>query len=186
MSALRATLGSPSTRRHRAGVAARRSARRSIGPAARPWLAARATPGRSLWARRLGHVADELVAATPHRTQTPIVPQSRATQPLAAEQHAGRYLPAKVVTAAMDELGWRAKWIGSYTREDTTAPIPELRQTAQQLKLQLKLLRKYRGQLLVTKTGAALRDDPRGAAPPSGPVPAAHPTVVDLDERRTI
>jgi hypothetical protein len=60
----------------------------------------------------------------------------------------------------MDELGWRAKWIGSYTREDTTAPIPELRQTAQQLKLQPKLLRKYRGQLLVTKTGAALRDDP--------------------------
>jgi hypothetical protein len=82
----------------------------------------------------------------------------------------------------MDELGWRAKWIGSYTREDTTAPIPELRQTAQQL----KLLRKYRGQLLVTTTGAALRDDPQGAAPPSGPVPAAHPTVVDLDERRTI
>src|ERR1700752_2423266 len=62
----------------------------------------------------------------------------------------------KVVTAAMDELGWRAKWIGSYTREDTTAPIPELPETAQQL----KLLRKHRGQLLLTKTGAALRDDP--------------------------
>ena len=56
----------------------------------------------------------------------------------------------------MDELGWRAKWIGSCTREDTTAPILELRETAQQL----KLLRKYRGQLLLTKTGAALRDDP--------------------------
>ena len=61
---------------------------------------------------------------------------------------AAGYLPPKVVTAAMDELGWRAKWIGSSTREDTTAPILELRETAQQL----KLLRKYRGQLLLTKT----------------------------------
>lgn len=68
---------------------------------------------------------------------------------------AAGYLPPKVVTAAMDELGWRAMWIGSCTREDTTAPIFELRQTAQQL----KLLRKYRGRLLLTKTGAALRDD---------------------------
>ena len=66
------------------------------------------------------------------------------------------YLPPKVVTAAMDELGWRANGIGSCTREDTTAPILELRETAQQL----KLLRKYRGQLLLTKTGAALRADP--------------------------
>jgi hypothetical protein len=115
---------------------------------------------------------------------------------------AAGYLPPKVVTAAMDELGWRAKWIGSCTREDTTAPILELRETAQQL----KLLRKYRGQLLLTKTGAALRDDPEAlrrhlaqslpstplwwtwttTAPPSSPVPATHPTVVDLDERRTI
>lgn len=62
---------------------------------------------------------------------------------------AAGYLPPKVVTAAMDELGWRAYWIGSCTREDTTAPIFELRETAQQL----KLLRKYRGQLLLTKTG---------------------------------
>ena len=69
---------------------------------------------------------------------------------------AAGYLPPKVVTVAMDELGWRAKWIGSCTREDTTAPILELRETAQQL----KLLRKYRGQLLLTKIGAALRDDP--------------------------
>src|SRR5271166_743698 len=38
---------------------------------------------------------------------------------------AAGYLPPKVVTAAMDELGWRAKWIGSCTREDTTAPILE-------------------------------------------------------------
>ena len=113
---------------------------------------------------------------------------------------AAGYLPPKVVTAAMDELGWRAKWIGSCTREDTTAPILELRQTAQQL----KLLRKYRGQLLLTKIGAALRHDPEAlrrhlaqslpltslwwtyatTAPPSGPAPITHPAVVDLDERR--
>jgi hypothetical protein len=68
---------------------------------------------------------------------------------------AAGYLPPTVVTAAMDELGWREKWIGSCTREDTTAPVLYLRETAQQL----KLLRKYRGQLLLTKTGAALRDD---------------------------
>ena len=115
---------------------------------------------------------------------------------------AAGYLPPKVETAAMDELGWRAKWIGSCTREDTTASILGLRETAQQL----KLLGKYRGQLLLTKTGAALRDDPEAlrrhlaqsppptplwwtwttTAPPSGPAPATLSTVVDLDERRTI
>src|ERR1700739_1019969 len=67
MSAHRATRGLSSTRRHQAGVAARRFARQPIGPAARLWHATRATPGRSLWARRPSPVADELVAATPHR-----------------------------------------------------------------------------------------------------------------------
>jgi hypothetical protein len=69
---------------------------------------------------------------------------------------AAGYLLSKVVTATMDELSWCAKWIGSCTREDTTAPILELRQIAQQL----KLLRKYRGRPLLTKSGAVLRDDP--------------------------
>ena len=115
---------------------------------------------------------------------------------------AAGYLPPKVVTAAMDELGWRDFWIGSCTREDTTAPIFELRQTVQQL----KLVRKYRGRLLLTKTGAALRGDPEAlrhhlaqhllpnppwwtrmaTAPPSGPASATHSTVVDLDEPPTI
>ncbi|MFE5700492.1 hypothetical protein [Rhodococcus koreensis] len=40
--------------------------------------------------------------------------------------------------------------------EDTTAPVFALRETA----AQLRLLRRYRGQLLPTKKGAALRDDP--------------------------
>jgi len=115
---------------------------------------------------------------------------------------AAGYLPPKVVTAAMDELGWRDFWIGSCTREDTTAPVFELRETVQQL----KLVRKYRGQLLLTKSCVALRGDPETlrhhlaqhlpptppwwtrmtTAPPSGPASATHSTVVDLDERRTI
>lgn len=69
---------------------------------------------------------------------------------------AAGYLPPAVVTAAMDELRWRDQWIGTRTREDTTAPVFDLRETA----AQLRLLRRYRGQLLLTKKGAALRDDP--------------------------
>lgn len=69
---------------------------------------------------------------------------------------AAGYLPPAVVTAAMDELHWRDHWVGTCTREDTTAPVLDLRETAQQL----KLLRKYRGHLLLTRTGAALRNDP--------------------------
>ncbi|MFC0448970.1 plasmid pRiA4b ORF-3 family protein [Rhodococcus jostii] len=69
---------------------------------------------------------------------------------------AAGYLPPAVVTAAMDELRWRDQWIGTCTREDTTAPVFDLRETA----AQLRLLRRYRGQLLLTKKGAALRDDP--------------------------
>ncbi|MFF2112533.1 hypothetical protein [Rhodococcus koreensis] len=69
---------------------------------------------------------------------------------------AAGYLPPAVVTAAMDELRWRELWIGTCTREDTTAPVFALRETA----AQLRLLRRYRGQLLLTKKGTALRDDP--------------------------
>ncbi|NHU46423.1 plasmid pRiA4b ORF-3 family protein [Rhodococcus sp. A14] len=69
---------------------------------------------------------------------------------------AAGFLPPTVGTAAMDELRWREQWIGTCTREDTTAPVFDLRETA----AQLRLLRRYRGQLLLTKNGAALRDDP--------------------------
>lgn len=114
---------------------------------------------------------------------------------------AAGYLPPTVVTTAMDELGWRASWIGSCTREDTTTPILELRQTAQQL----RLLRKYQGQLLLTKIGAALRDNPealrahlaqsrlpstalwwnRKTTPPApGPASTIHSVVVDLDKHQ--
>ncbi len=71
---------------------------------------------------------------------------------------AAGYLPPAVVSAAMDELGWRDHWIGACNREDLTVPVLDLRETAQQL----KLLRKYRGHLLLTRKGAALRNDRQG------------------------
>ena len=66
------------------------------------------------------------------------------------------FLPPAVVLEAMTELGWQDRWIGKHNREDLTPPILELRESAQQL----GLLRKYRGQLLVTKVGRGLVDDP--------------------------
>lgn len=67
------------------------------------------------------------------------------------------YLPPALVSEAMTALGWDNDWIGKHNREDQTLPILELRETAQRL----GLLRKNRGQLLVTKLGARLRDDPQ-------------------------
>lgn len=66
------------------------------------------------------------------------------------------YLPPAMVTAAMTELGWAADWIGKNNREDTTMPVLDLRESAQRF----GLVRKYRGQLLPTKVGRALADDP--------------------------
>ena len=68
------------------------------------------------------------------------------------------YLPPAIVTEAMTELGWQDRWIGKHNREDMTPPILELRETAQRF----GLLRKNRGQLLVTKVGRRLADDPHG------------------------
>lgn len=68
------------------------------------------------------------------------------------------YLPPVVVTDAMAELGWAAEWIGKGNREDMTYPVLDLRESAQRF----GLLRKYRGQLLPTKLGRSLADDPDG------------------------
>lgn len=68
------------------------------------------------------------------------------------------YLPPAVVTAAMSELGWAEDWYGKHNREDVTLPVLELRESAQRF----GLVRKYRGQLLPTKVGRALIDDPAG------------------------
>lgn len=67
------------------------------------------------------------------------------------------YLPPALVSEAMAALGWENAWIGKHNREDQTLPILELREAAQRL----GLLRKNRGQLLVTKLGRRLRDDPQ-------------------------
>ncbi|MBS9535471.1 plasmid pRiA4b ORF-3 family protein [Mycobacterium sp. M1] len=68
------------------------------------------------------------------------------------------YLPPVDVYAAFTELGFDAHWIGAGNREDLTYPVWELRQSAQRI----GLLRKYRGRLLATARGRALRDDAVG------------------------
>ena len=69
---------------------------------------------------------------------------------------AAGWLPPAVVTEAMDALWPEDRWIGKRNREDLTEPVRRLRASAQRL----GLLRVARGRLLVTKAGAALRDDP--------------------------
>jgi Plasmid pRiA4b ORF-3-like protein len=66
------------------------------------------------------------------------------------------YLPPTLVTEGMATLGWQDDWIGKHNREDLTVPILELRESAQRL----GLLRKNRGQLLTTKVGRSVVDDP--------------------------
>lgn len=68
------------------------------------------------------------------------------------------YLPPALVSEAMVALGWQHEWIGRHNREDQTLPILELRVSAQRF----GLLRKNRGQLLVTKVGRDLVADPIG------------------------
>jgi hypothetical protein len=68
------------------------------------------------------------------------------------------YLPPVHVVAAFTELGLADEWIGQGNREADTWPVLQLRESAQKL----GLLRKYRGQLLSTARGRALRDDPVG------------------------
>ncbi len=71
---------------------------------------------------------------------------------------AAGWLPPALVTEAMDALWPEERWIGKRNREDLTEPVRRLRASAQRT----GLLRVSRGQLLVTKTGRALRDDPHG------------------------
>lgn len=68
------------------------------------------------------------------------------------------YLPPAHVEAAFTELGFEKLWIGAGNREDLTYPVLNLRQSAQGI----GLLRKYRGRLLATARGRALRNDPVG------------------------
>jgi hypothetical protein len=68
------------------------------------------------------------------------------------------YLPPAVVQTVFDELDMGDEWIGKGNREDLTAPVLQLRETAQQL----KLLRKYKGRLVPTARGRELAGDPVG------------------------
>ncbi len=68
------------------------------------------------------------------------------------------YLPPAVVQGIFDALDLGEEWIGKGNREDLTVPVLELRETAQQL----KLLRKYKGQLMPTTRGRKLAVDPVG------------------------
>ncbi len=66
------------------------------------------------------------------------------------------YLPPVHVEAAMTELGLATEWIGKGNRESQTLPVLDLRESAQKA----GLLRKYRGKLLLTAQGLAMRGDP--------------------------
>ena len=69
---------------------------------------------------------------------------------------AGR-LPPAVVTEAMHELGWEASWFGKQNRESHT-PIANLRESA----MHLALLRRYKGDLVLSSRARPLVDDPVG------------------------
>ena len=66
------------------------------------------------------------------------------------------YLPPAHVAAAVTELDFAADWPGAGNRESQTVPVLELRESA----TRMGLLRKHRGQLLVTSRGRALAADP--------------------------
>jgi hypothetical protein len=71
---------------------------------------------------------------------------------------AAGYLPPAVVQTVFDELDMGDEWIGKGNREDLTVPVLQLRETVQQL----KLLRKYKGQLVPTARGRQLAGDAVG------------------------
>lgn len=68
---------------------------------------------------------------------------------------AAGYLPPAMVEQLMADTGWDGVWIGKNNREDQTFPIWQLRDWARAL----GLVRKYKGQLLLTRRGAELKND---------------------------
>ncbi len=69
---------------------------------------------------------------------------------------AAGYLPPRLVSELYHGLGLDDEWCGKGNREDQTLPVLTLRESA----TKLGLLRKDRGQLLVTKVGQRLANDP--------------------------
>ncbi|MGI5187683.1 plasmid pRiA4b ORF-3 family protein [Promicromonospora sp. CA-289599] len=70
---------------------------------------------------------------------------------------AAGYLRPAVVEEAARLVPTMANWIGKGNREDLTVPVANFRES---LVKQLKLLRKYKGALHLTRAGAAARDRP--------------------------
>lgn len=70
---------------------------------------------------------------------------------------AAGYLRPAVVEEAATLIPAMANWIGKGNREDLTYPVAEFRES---LVKQLKLLRKYKGALHLTRAGAVARDRP--------------------------
>ncbi|MFT4136999.1 plasmid pRiA4b ORF-3 family protein [Microbacterium sp.] len=66
------------------------------------------------------------------------------------------WMPPAVVLEGMTELGWRDDWIGESNREDLTAPMHQLRSTAERL----RLVRKVKGRLEVPVRVRRLAGDP--------------------------
>ncbi len=66
------------------------------------------------------------------------------------------YLRPVDVNALMTELGWSNWWIGKANREDLTPPAAMLRRAA----VASRLVRSYKGALVLTPAGRRLRDDP--------------------------
>lgn len=58
--------------------------------------------------------------------------------------------------AAFEAWGLDQEWIGAGNREVHTVPVMEVRTGA----VALKLLRRYKGRLLLTRSGAKARQDP--------------------------
>lgn len=92
------------------------------------------------------------------------------------------YLPPAFVIEAMEALGWRNDFYGKGNREENT-PVLDLRESAQRL----GLVRKNRGQLLVTKAGRRLVEDPEAFwwqlsanLPDARPEPHRHAGLVYL------
>lgn len=65
-------------------------------------------------------------------------------------------LPPAVVREASTALGWDQRWIGAMNREDHVPPAADLREWA----TKTGLVRRYRGTLLPTRAGVAVRHDP--------------------------
>ncbi len=68
------------------------------------------------------------------------------------------WLPPALVQAAMTDLDWTERWIGSFTRESDTLPVRDLRDSA----TRLGLIRKVKGSLQLAPAGRRLRTDPAG------------------------